>query len=219
MNDVLDTLPAPIRKLLRKPRGQGASRRGEILDAAKRLFIEEGFAHATMRRIAAEVGVSPTALYLHFADKEAILQAIAEDFFAELLVELQSSQASAEHPLARLRAGMRTYVAFSLDRADEYRLTFQSRQVKGVPVPCEKPDTADLSFEVLESAVRDMLAANILRPGDPVLIAETIWCALHGLTGVLIDLMERTQSTSDELTESMITMIIKGLACREPDLV
>lgn len=65
----------------RKPRGQGASRRGEILDAAKRLFTEEGYAQATMRRIAAEVGVSPTALYLHFADKEAILRAIAEDFF------------------------------------------------------------------------------------------------------------------------------------------
>jgi AcrR family transcriptional regulator len=214
MNNVLDTLPTPIRKMLRKPRGQGASRRGEILEAAKRLFIEEGFPHATMRRIASEVGVSPTALYLHFSDKEAILQAISEDFFAELLVELKSSQGDAPPTLERLRSGMRTYVKFSLDRADEYRLTFQTRQAKS-GCAAEKPDVADMSFEVLEAAIQELLAADLLRPGDPVVIAETIWCALHGLTGVLIDLTDQTHTPAAALTESMIDMIIRGLACRE----
>src|SRR5271165_2093728 len=103
----MNHMSEPCAARTRKPRGQGASRRGEILDAAKRLFIEEGFAHATMRRIAGEVGVSPTAIYLHFADKDAILRAIAEDFFSELLVVLQNNRASNEQPLACLRAGLR----------------------------------------------------------------------------------------------------------------
>jgi AcrR family transcriptional regulator len=211
MDDTSDTLPARTRK----PRGQGASRRGEILEAAKRLFTEEGFAHATMRRIAGEVGVSPTAIYLHFADKEAILKAIAEDFFGELLVKLQKTQEMQGPSLARLRNGLRVYVEFSLERADEYRLTFQTRAIKTTPDPCDPPDVADQSFAVLEHVVEDLLAAGVFRPGDPVVIAESIWAAMHGVTSVVMDLMPRVLAAKDALIDSVIDAIIMGFACKE----
>jgi len=197
----------------RKPRGQGASRRGEILDAAKRLFTEEGFAHATMRRIASVVGVSPTALYLHFSDKEAILQATAEEFFSELLVALHSAQSGVETPLARLRAGMKTFVIFSLDRADEYRLTFQTKP-KALPVPAEAlTNVADMSFAVLEHAVQELLAAGYFRKGDPCVIAETIFVCLHGVTSAVMDIGERMQCGRDDLIDSVIDTTIRGLTC------
>jgi AcrR family transcriptional regulator len=212
MPNITEFLPARTRK----PRGQGASRRGEILEAAKRLFTEEGFEHATMRRIAAEVGVSPTAIYLHFADKEAILKAIAEDFFAELLVVLKGTAEREGPKLGRLRAGLRAYVDFALERADEYRLTFQTRKVRGVEVCCQEPDVADLSFLVLEHAVEDLLAEGVFRPGDPGTIAESIWCAMHGVTAVVMDMMPRVQTTKDALIESVIGAIITGFACASP---
>jgi AcrR family transcriptional regulator len=206
-----ETLPARTRK----PRGQGASRRGEILEAAKRLFTEEGFAHATMRRIAAEVGVSPTAIYLHFADKEAILKAIAEDFFGELLVVLHNVQSPALTPLKRLRAGMHAYVAFSLERPDEYRLTFQTRNVKALEAPCDKPDVADQSFIVLEHAVEELVAGGVFRPGDPGVIAESIWSMLHGVTSVAMDMMPRVQATQEALVATVIDTVIIGFTCRD----
>lgn len=209
--NVLDTLPTRSRK----PRGQGATRRGEILDAAKKLFIEEGFAQATMRRIAAEVGVSPTALYLHFADKDAILKAIAEDFFAELLVKLHETQSLPFGPLEGMRAGLRAYVDFALERADEYRLTFQARHGKHALQPNETLEPADRSFEVLEKGVEELLEAGIFRPGDSVVIAESIWCAMHGLTGVLMDMHEHTQTEADALIKSVIDMVLTGLSARE----
>ncbi|HTZ71934.1 MAG TPA: TetR/AcrR family transcriptional regulator [Acetobacteraceae bacterium] len=208
-----DFLPARSRK----PRGQGASRRGEILDAAKRIFIEEGYAQATMRRIAAAVGVSPTAIYLHFSDKDAILKAIAEDFFAELLVKLQQTQTHEGPKLQRLRAGLRAYVDFSLERPDEYRLTFQAKQNEMTAERCE-PDVADLSFAVLESAVEELLAEGLFRPGDPAVIAESIWAAMHGVTAVVMDMMPRVQATKDQLIETVINAVITGFACREPVL-
>jgi AcrR family transcriptional regulator len=211
MNVQSNTLPIRTRK----PRGQGASRRGEILEAAKRLFIEEGFPQATMRRIAAAVGVSPTALYLHFSDKEAILQAIADDFFDELLVELHNSEGKETTPLAKLRAGMCAYVKFALKRIDEYRLTFQVRHAKVMLPPHEIPDHGDLPFEVLESAVQRLLDDGVFRPGDPLVISESIWCALHGLTAVLMDHKEQAQSAQDALMNSVIDMILRGLSCRE----
>ena len=209
----------PCAARTRKPRGQGASRRGEILDAAKRLFTEEGFAHATMRRIAAEVGVSPTALYLHFADKEAILKAIAEDFFSELLVRLREAHSDEPNPLLRLRAGLRSYVDFGLERADEYRLTFQTREVRNLKDPCGKADTADLSFEVLVTSVSDLMQAGIFRAGNPVLIAETIWVSMHGLTAAAVDMHVRMSSELPTLIETVITTLLTGLSCRDAPAV
>jgi AcrR family transcriptional regulator len=203
----------PRGPMVRKARGQGASRRGEILDAAKRLFIEEGFANATMRRIAAEVGVSPTALYLHFADKEAILQAIADDYFSELLVVLNKSQGHEAPSLARLRSGLRAYVTFGLSRYDEYRLTFESRVARAGALACPDSDVANMSFAVLEHAVESLVAEGVFRAGDPVVIAETIWVCMHGLTSALVNLTDRVQTMSDTLIESVIDNVITGLAC------
>jgi AcrR family transcriptional regulator len=214
---VSETSPAPARKpMLRKPRGQGASRRGEILQAAKRLFIADGVGNATMRRIAAEVGVSPTALYLHFVDKEAILRAIAEDYFSELLVMLQRNQARDVPPLVKLREGLRAYVDFGIERIDEYRLTFQNRAARMDPCgPDGKLEVADRSFAVLEHSVEQLLAAGIFRAGDPITIAETIWCCMHGLTSAIVDMADKVHTPRDALIESVLDAVITGLACKE----
>ena len=145
----------PIRN--RKPRGQGASRRGEIIAAATRIFVEEGVAAATMRRIAAAVGVSPTALYVYFPDKEAILTAIASGWFAELLAALEASQNSSEDTVTKFRAGLRAYIAFGLARPDSYRLTFlASPPLQSGGEPCSNIPEADSSFEILVSGVMAM---------------------------------------------------------------
>jgi AcrR family transcriptional regulator len=204
---------AAIRRT-RKPRGQGASRRGEILDAAKRLFLEEGYQHATMRRIAADVGVSPTALYLHFADKDSILTAIAEDFFSELLVVVEDTLGGGAPGLARCRRGLRAYIELGLDRPDEYRLTFQRRALQAEPESCT-PLVADRSFALLEAAVAELVEAGTFRPIDPCLGAEAIWCTVHGITSVLIDTPDKLRSGRDALIEATIDMIVAGMASGE----
>jgi AcrR family transcriptional regulator len=215
MNHISERPSEPGAVRTRKPRGQGASRRGEILEAAKRLFTEEGFAHATMRRIAAEVGVSPTALYLHFADKEAILKAIAEDFFSELLVRLRETQGNTGATLGRLQAGLRAYVEFGLERADEYRLTFQVRKARTMKDPCAETDIADLSFEVLVTSVQDLMQSGQFRPGDPMVVAEAIWVSMHGLTSAAIDLHDRMHSDLNKLIDTLIVAVLAGFAARE----
>ncbi len=80
---------------LRKTRRAGASRRDEILAAAKKLYLTEGFEHATIRKIAAAVGVTSGALYLYFPDKDAITRALAEETFGALLIRLEQARLSA----------------------------------------------------------------------------------------------------------------------------
>ncbi len=194
--------PAPR---TRKPRGQGASRRGEILAAATRIFLEEGTAHATMRRIAAAVGVSTTALYVYFVDKDAILRAIAEATFAELLDALEASQRNGSTPAERFRAGLRAYIDFGLARSDAYRLTFCA------PSPCDTIQAADHSFAILQRGVEEMMEAGLFRPGPSEPAAEAIWACLHGLTALLVDQAQHLSTPRDRLIDQVLDMTIAGL--------
>ena len=200
----LDQLPPRTRK----PRGQGASRRGEILAAASRLFLEEGIEHATMRRIAGQVGVSPTALYVYFPDKGSILRAIAEATFAELLAELEASQRAHVGLAQRFRAGLQTYIRFGLAHPDSYRLTFLSRT--GAPLPCDDIGAADHSFAILQQGVADMIEAGLFRPVHPHVAAEAIWACLHGVTALLLDQAEHVETPPDQLIDHVIDTVIAG---------
>ncbi|HTW26036.1 MAG TPA: TetR/AcrR family transcriptional regulator [Acetobacteraceae bacterium] len=197
----------------RKPRGQGASRRGEILAAAKRLFAEEGYESATMRRIATAVGVSGAALYVYFPDKEAILFAIAEETFAELLVALEASQQAHGDPLQRFRAGLMTYVEFGRARPDAYRLTFQRKMINPAAPGrhCGDIEAADRSFDILERSVAQLMEAGLFAPGDSVLVAEALWACLHGTTAVLLDHAEHLASDPDALAATVVDTAIRGL--------
>ena len=195
----------------RKPRGQGATRRGEILDAAKHLFADEGVDHVTMRRIGAAVGVSPTALYMHFSDKDALLAAIAQDTFAELVRRLEQSKQAAADPLANLRAGLRAYIDFGLARADEYRLTFMTRLFRRSDIKTCALELADRSFAILQDGVTELIAGGVFRDGDPTLIAEAIWATLHGVTALLLDQAENILVQPERLIEASVDLLIAGL--------
>ncbi len=198
----------------RKPRGQGASRRGEILAAAKHLFAEEGVNHVTMRRIGAAVGVSPTALYMHFADKDALLASIAQDTFTELLARLEHSKRPELSPMAAFRAGLRTYIQFGLERPDEYRLTFMSRLIKrDDPEGCAV-EMADRSFAVLRDRLSDLMQAGLIQAGEPIRIAEAVWATLHGITSLLLDQAENLETAHECLIEATLDLVEFGLVGR-----
>jgi AcrR family transcriptional regulator len=203
----------------RKPRGQGASRRGEILDAAKRLFLTEGFERTTIRKIAATVGVSSAALYLYFPDKDAILRAIAESTFEALLVRLEETERHPGTALERLSAGLHAYIRFGLAYPDEYRLTFLAKMMAssgpGRPAaPCEEVPAADRSFDILANNIQGLMQAGIFQPADPILTVEAVWASLHGTTALLLDQADHIGSDHDELIARVIEIAVKGLSTR-----
>jgi AcrR family transcriptional regulator len=208
---------APVVKSERKARGQGASRRGEILDAAKRLFLTEGFERATIRKIAATVGVSSAALYLYFPDKDAILRAIAESTFETLLAALEESQRQADTDLERLRAGLLAYAAFGLAHPDEYRLTFLAKMMasSGPGRPADTCDTvpaADRSFDILVNGIERLMQTGVFKAADPILTAEAVWASLHGVTALLLDQREHLGSDPDALIDAVITIVLRGVS-------
>lgn len=106
----------------RKSRQKQALRE-RILDAARRIVMREGFAALSMRKIADAIEYSPATLYLHFASRDEIAQALCAEGYAQLL-ETFVPLAQIADPAERLKALGRAYVAFGVAHPETYRLIF-----------------------------------------------------------------------------------------------
>ena len=112
----------PLRRR-RAPRGSGEQLREEILDAATELLLETGHAKAvSIRSVAQRVGVTPPSIYLHFADKDALLDAVCARYFEKLDEEMQRVAADQPSTIDVLRAQGLAYVRFALKTPELYRI-------------------------------------------------------------------------------------------------
>src|SRR5579883_2441830 len=88
--------------------------RQEILTAARHLFAKEGYESVSMRRIAEKIEYSPTTIYLHFKDKDDLIQQLCEESFALLTRRIQKAVGTGGDPVERLKKGLRAYVEFGI---------------------------------------------------------------------------------------------------------
>src|SRR5262245_29504188 len=99
--------------------------RQQILDAARELFVREGYENVSMRKIADKIEYSPATIYTYFQDKDEILDSLCEETFLHLhehkLAAFRQMEGDA---LEALKKGMETYIRFGLDHPDHYIVTF-----------------------------------------------------------------------------------------------
>lgn len=170
----------------RKPKGEGYVRRTEILEAGERIFVEYGYEGATIRRIAEEVGVSSTALYMHFKDKSEILLEICERVFDRMLKDQKELVKGVATPEEAVRTLLHSYMLFGLANPNAYRLVFCTR-------PREATEGAEKVAQRLGKELFDGFAAHVAEiaaagrlQGDPLPAAQALWAGAHGLISLKI---------------------------------
>src|SRR5258708_2230877 len=117
------TVPPP-RRSARKAKGDGHLRRAEILEAAERIFVAEGYEGATIRKIADEVGVSSTALYMHFQDKGCILLEICERTLRLLFERNSEIAAKPLDAVVRVKLMLEAYMRWGMEHPNAYQLVY-----------------------------------------------------------------------------------------------
>src|SRR5258708_23797613 len=116
----------------RAPRGSGDLLRNEILDAATELLLESGQARAvSIRSVAQRVGVTPPSIYLHFEDKDALLDAVCARYFEKLDEQMQRAAVGQLSTLDVLRAQGLAYVRFAIATPELYRIATMGRGTPG----------------------------------------------------------------------------------------
>jgi AcrR family transcriptional regulator len=184
-----------ISRANRKARGSGHERLGEILSAAKALFLEHGFENVSTRKIAERVGISQTSLFAYYKTKDDILGRLIRDAFEELDRAIAEVDRTATDHRDWLRRGIAGYVGFGLSHPDEYRLAFMVIKAYRKPynveqsgAPAEGTRVGVPIFLRLVEKVGDAMKAGVVRNdlGSPMLLAQALWASMHGLVAALI---------------------------------
>lgn len=170
-----------------------------IIESATRLFLEMGYEKTSIRTIADDIEYSPATIYLYFKEKDEIFFVIHEQGF-ELLNKEFLALNSITDPFERLSALGTTYLNFGLNNPDYYDLMFIMRAPLQEIACHDKWDAGDNAFQILVETVNAGIAAGMIRNEDPMVIAMTLWSAMHGLVSLYIRQRFQSMNKVDEPT-------------------
>lgn len=183
----------PSRPHIRRRRARRSETRERILDAARALFALEGFESVTMRRIGERCEYAASAIYKHFANKEAILEELRRDASSRLALAMTEGIDAVVGrfggPLAALREASRRYLLFAAREPQAYGLIFTNSGA--LAEFATDPDSVTEAFA-------DLIVRGRLGEGEIITeydrnLAKVLWHALHGRA-----LAPRTTQREDE---------------------
>ena len=160
--------------------------RRALLDEAVRTIRDDGAAALTLRAVGGRLGVSRTALYRHFADKSALLNAVSEDGFRRLSDALEQAWTGAGGGLRGFEEQGRAYVRFAVDNPAHYRVMFGVWSSRDESTALRAAGAR--AFQALVDALTALQQEGFVRRGEaPGQVALYVWAAVHGVAMLAID--------------------------------
>jgi AcrR family transcriptional regulator len=164
--------------------------REKILDAARELFLTEGYDGVSMRQVAERIDYSPTAIYVHFADKDELFRELCHADFARLAGVFQDF-AKLTDPVERIKRIGSAYIEFGRRFPNHYRLMFMTpHPLAGLDErDCEVKGNPEVdAYAFLKRSVQQAIDAGMFREElrDPELLSQTLWAAVHGVISLEI---------------------------------
>jgi AcrR family transcriptional regulator len=194
-------------KRRRAPRGSGEQLRDEILDATTELLLETGHAKAvSIRSVAQRVGVTPPSIYLHFADKDALLDAVCARYFEKLDEEMQRV-ADQPSTIEVLRAQGVAYVRFATQTPELYRIATMGEGSPGSDVDVTLNSSA---FVHMRNSVESLMDEGIYPRGDSTTAALQLWTAAHGVASLLISKPYLPWGDVEEFADQTLSAVCCG---------
>ena len=184
--------------------------RGEALATIR----AEGVEGLTLREIGARLGVSRTALYRHFADKRALLTAVATEGFRALRQQLVAAWEEGGRGVSGFESMGAAYIRFAVANPPHYRVMFGGFVD---PKACDPELAAEAAgaFQALVDALAALQRDAIMRADDTVTMARFVWAVVHGVAMLGIDGQLREPDAVEALTRYAIERLGTGIAAGE----
>lgn len=203
----------------RTPRGQGKLLRGRLIDAALAI-LDDGHepSEISIRGVTRRAGVSPTAFYLHFEDRNELMRALVERGFSDFRQWIQAGAERGADPQQRLITAAAAYIAFSRELPERYRLIFSADlDAEGiVEEPEDRPAVADAAFDDVIYLITDYLGLG-QPPENADTLALGIWSGLHGYATLRharpnMAVLTDEQALTDEKYAALLASVWLGAA-------
>jgi AcrR family transcriptional regulator len=186
-----------------------------LLREAAVLLREQGIEGLSLRRLAERAGVSRTAPYHHFADKNALLCALAEQGFRTLETLMQEEDLESE-PARGLRRFVHAYLRFASQDPEQYELMFGRTLWKtGRPTESLTRVAHGCFRRYIDLMYRPPLASRLPPGMDPLRLAQASWATLHGLSRLLLDGIYLDQNDMEAVSDQAVDLMIAGLRLGE----
>lgn len=182
-----------------------------LLREAGILLREQGVEGLSLRRLAERAGVSRTAPYHHFADKNALLCALAEQGFRRLDTMMGEVELDPADPEPGLRRFVRAYLRFASDDPEQYELMFgrtlwksgrPGDDLKGVAYGC---------FRHYLVRLRPLVSQGESEGAEPLRLAQASWATLHGLCRLLLDGIYLRREDMEAVSDQAVGLMLAAL--------
>jgi AcrR family transcriptional regulator len=181
--------------------------RDRLISTAKHLLRDEELNALSLRRMAREVGVAPSAIYNHFSNLDELLAAVAADGYRQLAALEQKVYDNIADPDACLRELTRDYLHFAASNPNLYRLMFSRRVVDYRALP-EVGEAGDTSFKL---AVEWWYGKDSYDPAKSAIhypYALAAWSLCHGAAMSMLDGMVTMAEDSDLNVDALATVLM-----------
>ncbi|WP_433727535.1 TetR/AcrR family transcriptional regulator [Nocardia sp. CA-129566] len=188
----------------RNPRGHGGRLRAEIVDAAIRLLDELGDDQAlSMRAVTREIGSAATSVYLHFADRDALVLAALERYHADLVRAIDEAAAAVDDPVEQLRARIRVLGDWAHRHPGMYKVLHESTLNQRADMPFKRELT-----EGTAAAIRRCMDAGLAPADDPVSVMLDLRAAVHGAVSMRLNEPGRTwPPLADQIERFLVKLV------------
>jgi len=184
--------------------------RNKLITTSTAMIREHGIQGLSLRKLAENAGVSRSAPYHHFKDKNDLLAAVAEQGFESLTCFLQlSAQDESLSLQQRLEQTILNYVRFSVENATQYELMFGSQLWRENPSE-RLQRTAKNCFRQYANLITDFHQQGLLRKSeDPLRLAQVMWSTLHGLVKLTHDGIFVRQGDLEEISQYALSKLVQ----------
>lgn len=186
--------------------------RQEILDAARELFIKDGYDNVSMRKIAEKIEYSPTTIYLYFDDKAQLVRFLCEEAFVKLMNMFETLGEDLSDPLMALKKCGRAYIEFGLKYPNDYRVTFMLSLKPEAPENYLREDSMGFkAYSYLREIVAECVRQGKFGDADVETATQALWIVVHGVTSLFIALPNFPWADRDTLIDFTLDKFIDGL--------
>lgn len=185
-----------------------------LLESSRRLLFEGGYRNFSLRKVARDVGVSATSIYLHFDGKDHLIHTLMEESIEMLNNLLHKSVKDVAGPINKLEVLARVYINFALEHPRRYQILYMVSSDEMSRYPKEKFRQARRGYEIVTDTLQEGVSKNLLDESSPRIAAYTFWAQLHGVMSVVLSKRLDNRIDQQEFIDEAIEHIIQGFHVR-----